>query len=56
MSNSAPQLKEGELQLSALFLLMILEMCPSAAFECTACACFHKNCVFGEIHAKFVKP
>ena len=55
MNNSA-QLKEGELQLSASFLLMILEMCPSAAFQCTACSCFHKNCVFGKIHAKFVKP
>ena len=55
MNNSA-QLKEGELQFPALFLLIILEMCPSAAFECAACACFHKNCVFDKIHAKFVKP
>ena len=54
--NNRAQLKEGELQLPALFLLIIQEMRPSATFECAACACSHKNCVFGKIHSKFVKP
>ena len=37
------QLKERELRLLVLFLLIILEMRSSAALECAACVCFPKK-------------
>ena len=56
MNNSA-HLKDRELQLLHLFLLIILEMRSSAALECAACVCFlTKLRVWEKIHSKFVKP
>ena len=41
--NNRAQLKERELRLLILFLLIILEMRSSAALECAACVCFLKK-------------
>ena len=38
--NNRAQLKERELRLLVLFLLIILEMRSEAALECAACVCF----------------
>ena len=54
--NSSAQLKDRELRLSVLFLLIILEMRSSAGLECAACVCFlRKLWVSKKIHLKFVK-
>ena len=55
--NNSFQLKDRELQLLVLFLLIILEMRSSAALECAACVFFSENCELGEkIRSKFVSP
>ena len=41
MNNSA-QLKDGELRLFVLFLLIITEICSSVALECEICLKFVK--------------
>ena len=41
--NNRAQLKERELRLLVLFLLIILEMRSSALWECAACVCFLKK-------------
>ena len=48
--NNSFQLKDRELRLLVLFLLIILEMRSSAALECAACVClfFSENCEFGK--------
>ena len=38
--NNSAQLKDGELQMLLLFLLIILEMRSLLALECSACVCF----------------
>ena len=40
LMNNSFQLKDRELWLLVLFLLIILEMRSSAALECAACICF----------------
>ena len=42
MNNSA-QLKDRELRLIVLLLLIILEMSSSAALECDICVCFFRK-------------
>ena len=55
--NNSAQLKDRDLRLLLLFLLIILEMCSSAALECAAFVCFlRKLCVWEKICSKFVKP
>ena len=60
--NSSAQLKDRELRLLVLFLLIILllytiEMRSSAALECATFVCFlRKLCVWEKICSKFVKP
>ena len=48
--NNSFQLKNRELRLLVLFLLIITEMRFSAALECAACVCFFfsENCEFGK--------
>ena len=56
MNNSA-QLKDRELRMLVLFLLVILEMRSLLALEYAACVCFLENREFGKkICSKFVKP
>ena len=55
--NNSAHLKDRELQLLDLFLLIILEMHPSAALECVACVCFlTKPRASEKIRSKSVKP
>ena len=57
--NKSFQLKDRELRLLVLVLLIILEMRSSAALECAACVFFFfsENCEFGKKnHSKFVNP
>ena len=55
--NNRAQLKERELQLLVLLLLIKLEMHSSAAKECPGCVCFLKKLwVWKKIFWKFVKP
>ena len=49
--NNSFQFKDRVLRLFVLFLLIILEMCSSAALECAACVYlffFSENCEFGK--------
>ena len=56
MKNNA-QLKERELRLLVLFLLIILGMRSSTTLECAACVCILKKLWVSEkICSKFVKP
>ena len=55
--NSSAQLKDRELWMLVLFLLIILEMHSLVALECAACVCFFRKLwVWEKIHLKFVKP
>ena len=55
--NSSAQLKDRELWMLVLFLLIIPEMHSLVALECAACVCFlRKLWVWEKIHSKFVKP
>ena len=55
--NNSVQLKDSELRLFVLFLLIMLELRSSAALECAACVCVpRKLSVWQKIRSKFVKP
>ena len=41
--NNSVQLKDRELQLFVLFLLIILELRSSAALKCAACVCLPRK-------------
>ena len=58
--NNSFQLKDRELRLLVLFLLIILEMSSLAALEWAACVCFffffRKLWAWEKIRSKFVNP
>ena len=58
--NNSFQVKYRELWLLVLFLLIILEMCSSAALECAACVCLffflQKTVSLGKNQLKICKP
>ena len=54
--NNSAQLKNRELRLLVLFLLIILEMHSSAALECAGWVCFLKTVSLGKNLLKIVKP
>ena len=55
MNNSA-QLKDNELRMLVLFLLIILEMCSLLTLECAPCVCFFgKLWICEKIRSKFLK-
>ena len=55
--NNSTQLKDREMKLLVLLLLIILEMRSSAALKCATCVCFlSKLWVLKKIYSKFVEP